>query len=89
MMSENPMVTISIYVVHGEDIIFKAPITPASSFDAIEAIEKATSSNAMIFELDGKLLVIPNSNIRFVEVSPVPADLPVRMIRGGISITEP
>ena len=82
-MSEgNAVITITIHLVHGEPIRAKVTTDEARRLGVSDDLEKAVHRTAMSLVLDGKLLLIPFANIKFVEVDPAPANLPVWLLQG-------
>jgi hypothetical protein len=80
-MGTNRKVTLVIYLVHGEPLKFEVELTQAKEFGLGKDIEQGLSRNAMAIEAEGKLYLIPYSNIRYVECSPIQDVLPQNMIR--------
>ena len=54
-----------------------------SNAAVLEAMKKLLESDKLVVEADGKLIVIPWSSVRQLEVSPVPAALPFGAIKGA------
>ena len=82
-MSEgNPVITITIHLLHGEPIRARVTSDEARRLGVSDDIEKAVHRTAMMLVLDGKLLMIPFANIKFVEIEPAPANLPVWLLQG-------
>jgi hypothetical protein len=48
-----------------------------------EAIRKAIESERLLVEVEGNLLVIPMRNVKYVELIPVPEQLPEGVIRNA------
>ena len=48
-----------------------------------EAIRKAIESERLLVEVEGNLLVIPMRNVKYVELIPVPEQLPDGVIRNA------
>ena len=46
-----------------------------------EALRKAIEADRLMVEVEGSLLVIPMRNVKHIELSPVPEDLPDGVIR--------
>ena len=44
-------------------------------------IEKAIESNEVLIELEDRLLVVPLSNLKYIEITPAPSKLPKFTIR--------
>ncbi len=54
-----------------------------STAAVLEGMKKALESDKLVVEADGKLVVIPWSSIRDLEVTPAPAALPFGAIKGA------
>lgn len=80
------MHTVTINVVHGNPIRFRVELPEWQLLGLGADIEKAESRNVMALEVDGKLLMIPYSNICFIQVEPVPPELPGYILRGACEI---
>jgi hypothetical protein len=85
MAGENEF-TITIHLIHGEPIKFKARVTDAELATKADDIEYLLKRYALAMEVDKRLLIVPYSNIRYIEVFPSPPQLPVFIIKNGVSI---
>ena len=54
-----------------------------SSAAVLEAMKKLMDSDKLVLEGEGRLLVIPWSSVKQLEVSPVPPSLPFGAIKGA------
>ena len=54
-----------------------------------EAIRKAIESERLLVEVEGNLLVIPMRNVKYVELIPVPEQLPDGVIRNARHRVQP
>jgi len=54
-----------------------------SSAAVLEGIKKIMESDKLVIEAEGRLIVIPWSSVRQLEVSPVPAALPFGAIKNA------
>ena len=82
MSEDNPSITITIHLVHGEPIRARVTADDARRLGVSDDLEKAVHRTAMTLVLDGKLLMIPFANIKFVEIEPAPLNVPVWMLQG-------
>ncbi|OGT82526.1 MAG: hypothetical protein A3H91_03570 [Gammaproteobacteria bacterium RIFCSPLOWO2_02_FULL_61_13] len=82
MSDGNPVITITIHLLHGEPIRARINADAARLLGVSDDLEKATHRNSMSLVLDGKLLLIPFANIRLVEIDPAPPNLPVWLLQG-------
>ena len=83
---KNDVYGVTIHLVHGDPVRFRVALPEWRLMGLGGDIEKAQLRNLMAFELDGKLLMIPYSNIRFIQIDPVPSELPKHILRGAKSI---
>jgi hypothetical protein len=82
-MNDNDLITVSVHLIHGNPVKFEVRLTEAKEFGLGDDIEKALTRTSMAVELDGKLIIIPYSNIQYVECDPAPSVLPLTIIRGA------
>ncbi len=85
MTNENTF-TVYVHLIHGETIKFKTNVSDANLIGIAEDLEKALSRNSLAFDMDGRLLLIPYTNIKYVEFDPAPEVLPMGMIRNAKKI---
>ena len=78
--------TVHIHLIHGETIKFETTVSEANLMGVSEDLEKALSRNSLAFEMDGKLILIPYTNIKYIEFDPAPPVLPMGMIRNAKKI---
>ncbi|MCZ6526086.1 MAG: hypothetical protein O6928_05945, partial [Gammaproteobacteria bacterium] len=71
MTSENKF-TVYIHLIHGETIKFETNVSDANLIGVAEDLEKALSRNSLAFEMDGKLVLVPYSNVKYIEFDPAP-----------------
>jgi hypothetical protein len=82
-MNGNDLLTVTVHLVHGDPIKFEVSLSAAKEYSLGEDIEQSLLRNAMAVEIDKKLVMIPYSNIKYVECDPAPSVLPLNMIRGA------
>ena len=46
-------------------------------------VQNALDANQLAIEVEGELLVVPMSNVKYVQVNPAPEKLPDTVIQGG------
>jgi hypothetical protein len=85
MAGENEF-TITIHLIHGDPIKYRARLTDADLEAKADDIEYLLNRYALATEVDKKLLIIPYNNIKYIEVYPPPPKLPVFIIKNGVSI---
>ena len=57
------------------------PVNPDELIPIAKAIQEMSETNNLIFRIEGKLVIVPMNNVRSIEVSPAPANLPRSIIR--------
>ena len=78
--------TITIHLIHGNPIKFKASVSNSDLATKADDIEYMLKRYALATEVDKKLLIIPYNNIKYIEVFPAPPNLPLFIIKDGKSI---
>lgn len=87
-MAENGQVIITINLVHGEPLKFSLEPTEAKKMGVSDDLERALQRTGMAIEIDNKLMIVPYSNIQYVEIDPAPSGLPITIIQGAKKISE-
>jgi len=64
------------------DVTFP-PKLKNSSAAVLEAVKKALEADKLAIEAEGKLVIIPWSSIKHLELTPAPAALPFGAIQGA------
>ncbi|MBF8270840.1 MAG: hypothetical protein HW386_2549 [Gammaproteobacteria bacterium] len=78
--------TITIHLNNGNPIKYKAKLSDAELATKADDIEYMLNRFALATEVDKRLLIIPYNNIKYIEVFPAPPNLPLFIIKDGISI---
>ena len=82
MTSENKRFC-KINFIDGESCRFiYEPIRADEPSSIGQAIQELSKNNNLIFQVEGKLIVIPMNNVRSIEISPSPVNLPQTIIKG-------
>jgi hypothetical protein len=72
-----------INFVNGEPLRFTyEPVRLDEVTSLIQAIGEMSQTNNLIFNIEGKLIIIPMNNVRSIEISPSPVNLPWSVIKG-------
>ena len=72
----------NIHFIDGETMRFiYEPVNEDEVSSIGRAIQEMSKSNNLVFSLEGKLIVIPMNNVRSIEISPSPANLPDSIIK--------
>ncbi len=77
---------IIVHLIHGEPIKFKVTPNKAEMMAKKQDIEAALNRVTMGLEIDGKFLMIPYSNIKYIEADPSPPNLPMFITQRAQSI---
>ena len=86
-MSEDGEFQVTVHLIHGDPIRFRVIPSAAEMLAKGQDIGNALMRISMALEMDGKLLIIPYSNIKYIEASPAPPDLPLFITQGAISMS--
>ena len=86
-MAENDQIITTIYLVHGEPLKFSLVLAEAKRYGLSEDIERALTRTGMAIEIDSKLIIVPYSNIQYIEIDPAPSGLPITIIQGAKRLT--
>ena len=82
-MTDDNLLVITVHLIAGEAIKFEVQLSESKGLGLGGDIEQSLLRNAVAVELDHQLIIIPYSNIRYIECEPAPAILPLNMIRGA------
>ena len=81
-MNEDRQLT--IYFINGTKMDVTFPTQIKNSMAAVlESMKKALESDKLVIEAEGKLVIIPWSSIKHIEVSPAPPAVPFGSIKGA------
>lgn len=64
------------------DVTFPTQIINSTAA-VLEAMKKALESDKLVIEAEGKLVIIPWSSIKYIEVTPAPPAVPFGAIKGA------
>ena len=72
----------NINFVDGESMRFiYDPVNEDETSSIGRAIQEMSKTNNLVFHLEGKLIVVPMNNVRSIEISPSPVNLPRSIIK--------
>ena len=74
---------LTIHFIDGSDMALSFPPQPGNPLRLAKRIEEAMESNYFATEVDGKLVIVPKTSIKFMEVEPLPDEIPETVIRGA------
>jgi len=71
-----------INFIDGESMHFIfEPVHADEASSMGQAIREISQNNNLIFQLEGKIVIVPMNNVRSIEVSPSPKNLPQSIIK--------
>ena len=72
----------NINFVDGESLRFTyEPAHPDEYRSMSLAIEEMAQSNKLIFNIEDRLVIVPINNVRSIEISPSPTNLPIAVVK--------
>ena len=74
---------LTVYFLDGSDISINFPKQPGNPLLLAKRVQAALDADQFTIEIDGELMMIPKSSVKYMTVSPVPEELPETVIRGG------
>ena len=78
---------LTLYFLDGNDMSIAFPKQPGNPLLLAKRIQAALDADQVTIEIDGELMMIPKSSIKYMTVSPLPDELPETVIRGGSVVT--
>lgn len=82
MAEQHLSATLTVHLHQGEPIRAVVEADEAKLLGLSDDIEKSLHRNSLAIELDGRLLLIPHSSIKYIEIVPAPPNLPLWLLRG-------
>jgi hypothetical protein len=84
-MSDRPTRYCTVNFMDGEQMTFSfAAVKDDEDPTLGKVVESLTVMNNLVFEVDGRLTIIPLANVRSVELSPAPSGLPDSIIKAKL-----
>ncbi len=77
---------LTIHFIDGSNLALSFPPQPGNPLRLAKRIEEAMESNYFATEIDDKLVIVPKTSIKYMEVAPLPDELPETVIRGARSV---
>ena len=74
---------LTVYFLDGSDISITFPKQSGNPLLLAKRVQGALEADQFTIEIDGELLMIPKSSIKYMTVSPLPEEMPDSIIRGG------
>ena len=82
-MAGAPTISCSIWFVDGESLKFRFPLAATTEFEVLKNVEKGLANRSIAVQLEGRLIIIPLTSIRTIELSPVPKKMPAGVIKNA------
>ncbi len=79
--------TCKVYFNDGTTMRFEFNANTEDTISVANDIHKIGDTNTLCFELDGRLIFLHTQNIKMIEVTPSPKNLPSNVFRGASHIT--
>ena len=76
-----------IFFLDGSKLSFEFPEQVEDKASVGSYVQKLLSKNELVLELEDRMVVIPNSNIKYVEIIPGPPKYPETAIKHARLIT--
>lgn len=78
---------LTVYFLDGSDISITFPKQPGNPLLLAKRVQSALDADQFTVEIDGELMMIPKSSVKYMTVSPLPEEMPETIIRGGRIVT--
>ena len=86
-MSHSKKETCFIHFMDGSSMSFQFDAPSEDTLSVASQIHNVIDNNIMRLEVDNKLVFIPISNIRTIEITPAPAKLPPQVLKGARTVS--
>jgi hypothetical protein len=74
---------LTIYFIDGSEMLVSFPDQGGNPLLLAKRIQQAIEADQLAIEIDGKLTVIPMNNVKYLQASPLPEELPETVVVGG------
>ena len=74
---------LTIYFMDGSEMSLAFPKQQGNPLLLAKRIQEALDANHLAIETEGELLVFPKTGIKYLQMSPIPEELPETIIRGA------
>jgi hypothetical protein len=74
---------VTIHYMDGTKAHLRFPKQVKSDDSVSVRLERVLDKDALLLEVDGSLMIVPFSSIKYLQVSPAPNKLPDYVIKGG------
>ena len=85
-MASNRFLT--VHFIDGSEMSVTFPKQGGNPLLLTKRVQQAIEARQLAMELDGQLFVIPMDNVKYLQASPCPDELPETVILGGALIDE-
>ncbi|TNF90044.1 MAG: hypothetical protein EP300_04065 [Gammaproteobacteria bacterium] len=76
---------LTVYFLDGSDMSITFP--KQNPLLLAKRVQSALDADQFTVEIDGELMMIPKSSVKYMTVSPLPDEIPDTIIRGGKIVT--
>lgn len=74
---------LTVYFLDGTDMSISFPKQQGNPLLLAKRVQGALDADQFTLEIDGQLMMIPKSSVKYMTLSPVPDELPETVIQGG------
>ena len=74
---------LTVYFLDGSDMSINFPKQQGNPLLLAKRVQAALDADQFTIEIDGQLMMIPKSSVKYMTVSPVPDEMPETVSRGG------
>jgi len=74
---------LTVHFIDGSEMSLSFPKQGGNPLLLAKRVQEAIGARQLSMEIDGQLFVIPMSNVKYMQLSPVPEELPETVILGG------
>ena len=78
---------LTVYFLDGSDMSISFPKQPGNPLLLAKRVQAALDADQFTIEIEGELMMIPKSSVKYMTVSPLPDEMPETIIRGGRIVT--
>ena len=78
---------LTVYFLDGSDMSISFPKQPGNPLLLAKRVQAALDADQFTIEIEGELMMIPKSSVKYMTVSPLPEEMPENIIRGGRIVT--
>lgn len=79
---------LTVHFIDGSEMSVTFPKQGGNPLLLAKRVQEAIESMQLAIEMGGELFVIPMANVKYMQLSPSPDELPETVIRGGALIDD-